>query len=510
MATTPGINPPTPGTGTSTGTVPNTDPMTAGATTTPAAQPGIIAGAAAATPAAPAPDVSNWYRSVYGRDPDQGGLDYWNKQIAAGTDPNQVFAAFSNGGKAGTEANYNASLNATTANTYTGPGSVEKNTNVDEWAKNNGVTMTPAQKAQYEAAYNTASTSGSVIDSKAVYAQFLQDHPEARGLDYGTAQQLGYKPPSPSAAVSAGGPNASEAAQYKATLLGDPHKWDVTAEQTAQGQMQRMADPNSPYYQAWATAGAQDAAARGFTGNSSIRDSGILDSVMKNATPIALNDAGTYAKSASYNADEKNQFGILNQNASNTAGQFNAGAINTRYGVDLSNATQRYGIDTNAATSRYGTDVGARTQLATANISAATSRYMSDQSAATQTAVAKMSNDSQQLISTAHDKNSVLLQSNSDAATAFNNYAATLANINGSTTMDAAAKTTTIAEATNNYNAHIDSILAQSPTSTGSRSTLDVTTAAAVKKAVDAANGVDVSKQLTFAQGGDIGQGSGN
>ena len=60
--------------------------------------------------------------------------------------------------------------------------------------------------------------------------------------------------------------------------------YGVTADQTVAGQMKNLIDPNNPYYQQWATNGAQDAAARGFTGNSSIRDSGILDAVMRGAT----------------------------------------------------------------------------------------------------------------------------------------------------------------------------------------------------------------------------------
>src|SRR5476649_3067568 len=63
------------------------------------------------------------------------------------------------------------------------------------------------------------------------------------------------------------------------------------ATDTVQGQLTSLIDPNNPYFQQWSTAGKQMAAANGFT-NGSLQQTGILNSVMQNATPIATADAG--------------------------------------------------------------------------------------------------------------------------------------------------------------------------------------------------------------------------
>lgn len=261
---------------------------------------------------------------------------------------------------------------------------------------------------------------------------------------------------------------------YSPALLKDPTKWDVTPDQTVQGQMKSLIDPNNPYYQQWATAGAQDAAARGFTGNSSIRDTGIIDSVMRGATPIATNDAATYAKAAGYNTDQSNQFAVANQNAKNTAGQVNAN-LNT----SVANA------NTSANTSKYSADT-----------SAATQKYLSDQSAATQLAVQKMSTQSQQTISQLHDANSVLLQNNQSAQAAYSSYINAVANIDIQPSMDKDAKAIAIARETMIFNQAIAGLKAATPGTPDTTSPLDVS--AYVQDAIKQVNGVDVSHYLNF------------
>lgn len=263
---------------------------------------------------------------------------------------------------------------------------------------------------------------------------------------------------------------APAAPSYTPALLGNPTKWDVANNQTVQGQMAALADPNNPYYQQWATAGAQNAAARGFTGNSSIRDTGILDSVMRNATPVAQSDAATYAKAAGYNADQSNQFAVANQNATNTAGQVNANLANTANIAKLQSDTTRYGAD----------------------VSAGTQRYVSDQSASTQQAIAKMSNTSQAAISQAHDANSVLLQNNQTAQAAYNAYVNAVANIDIQPSMDAAAKQAAITTQTQIFNATISGLKTATP------ATPDVSSPLNVNAAAQQVNGVDVSNLLNF------------
>jgi hypothetical protein len=271
---------------------------------------------------------------------------------------------------------------------------------------------------------------------------------------------------------------ASTAAGYTPAQLGDPTKWNVTGDQTVAGQMQKLTDPNNPYYQQWATAGAQDAAARGFTGNSSIRSSGIIDSVMRNALPVAQSDAATYAKAEGYNTDQSNQFAQANTTAQNTAGQFNAGQANTASIAKLQSDTTKYGAD----------------------VSAATQRYVSDQSASTQQAIAKMSNTSQAAISQAHDANSVLLQNNQTAQAAYNAYVNAVANIDIQPSMDKDAKAAAIITQTNIFNSAIAGLKSATSSTPDVTSPLDTSGfgLSSSHSADDLINRVDVSGLLVF------------
>lgn len=243
---------------------------------------------------------------------------------------------------------------------------------------------------------------------------------------------------------------------YQAAQLGNPTQWNVTADQTVQGQMKNLIDPNSPYYQQWATAGAADAAARGFTGNSSIRDTSILDSVMRGATPIATSDAGTYAKAAGYNADMSNQFAMKN--------------------ADLSQ------------------------QMALAHLSSDTQKYLGNLSATTQQAVQQMSSDSQKSISQAHDANSVLIQGNQAAAQAYQTYVNAVASIDIQPGMDEAAKRAAIITQTQIFNNAISGLRAGSSSTPDVSSPLDISAQSvnAGNAAAQEVGGVDVSGLLQF------------
>lgn len=254
-------------------------------------------------------------------------------------------------------------------------------------------------------------------------------------------------------------PAPTAAPMATAAQLGTPTQWQITPDQTVAGQMQKLIDPNNPYYQQWATAGAQDAAARGFTGNSSIRDTAILDSVMRGATPIATADAGTYAKAAGYNADQSNQFAVHNVDAQN--------------------------------------------QFGLANLSASTQRYVADQSAATQRAVQQMSNQSQAAISAAHDANSLLIQNNQAAANAYSAYVQAVASIDQQPGMDMQAKQTAITTQTQIFNNAIAGLRGANPGTPDVSSPLDIanagnTSAMTGNPAAAKVGGVDVSGLLSF------------
>jgi hypothetical protein len=179
---------------------------------------------------------------------------------------------------------------------------------------------------------------------------------------------------------------------YQAAQLTSPTQWAVTPEQTVQGQLATLADPNNPNYQSWATAGKQVAAANGFTGNSTMRDTGILNSVIQNATPIATADASTEAKAAGYNADQSNQFATTNVNAQNAA---------------LAN---KYASDMNAANIR-------------------------------QTSANALQNTQYQMqMETMKENNATKIQNSTNAATAYNNFVSAVNNIQNNTGLSSEGK----------------------------------------------------------------------
>ena len=268
-------------------------------------------------------------------------------------------------------------------------------------------------------------------------------------------------------------------APYAASQLGTPAQLGVTSQQTVQGQMASMTNPNNPYFQQWATAGAQTAASRGFTGNSSIQQSGILDSVMKNSIPVATADAATYHNAASTNANTTNQFSLANQSA------------NTQFGV---------------------TGMNNATALHQSNISSATQKYAADSAAAT---------------AQAGQANQALIASNGQAQTAYNSYVSAMAQITQNDKMDAPSKKTASDAQLSIFNNAIAGIRAQSPgvaniasplTTTAQDNAANSAAASANPTAFDAAVsravaqvGINVSSQLSnWNQGGPDINGSAN
>lgn len=108
---------------------------------------------------------------------------------------------------------------------------------------------------------------------------------------------------------------------------GTAAKWDVTPDQTVQGQVKKIIDDNSPLMQQAETRALQKANARGLM-NSSIAVGAGQSALYDAATPIATADAATYGNSAQFNAGNEQQMTLANQNATNAAGQFNAGETN--------------------------------------------------------------------------------------------------------------------------------------------------------------------------------------
>lgn len=90
--------------------------------------------------------------------------------------------------------------------------------------------------------------------------------------------------------------------------------WNVTADQTVQGQLSKALTgiSDSPLYQQMSDQLVRAHAAAG-GGNSLMAQTAAYNTVVSTAFQVAQADAGTYAKSAEFNASMANQFGLANQ-----------------------------------------------------------------------------------------------------------------------------------------------------------------------------------------------------
>lgn len=229
-----------------------------------------------------------------------------------------------------------------------------------------------------------------------------------------------------------------------------PTNWDVSQDQTVEGRINGLTDPNSAMNVKAATEATQTAAARGLV-NSSLAVTAGQDAVLKNALPIAQQDANTYASSAQFNAGAKNsaaQFGANAANVANLTGaDINQRNYSAELGADTQLATNKATNDTQLAankltndTSVLNTKTNSDTQQFVANLNSATSLATSKLSAETQTAIAGMDNASKSQLQDVISSNSQLLQASTSAANLVTQYSTNIGNIQMSTTMDAAAK----------------------------------------------------------------------
>ena len=103
--------------------------------------------------------------------------------------------------------------------------------------------------------------------------------------------------------------------------------WNIGKNQTVQNQLQGIIAANSPLMEQARTGALQQMNQRGLM-NSSMAIGAGQDAVIRNALPIAQQDATLYGNRAKYNADVANQMEQLNVGAENQARQFGAGASN--------------------------------------------------------------------------------------------------------------------------------------------------------------------------------------
>ena len=338
------------------------------ASRTPAPNNGIISSAAS-----PAVDWGNVYRNNAGRDATTAETDFWNQRAGAiGAD--NAYKEFQSGLTANKEVNRGMDL-ASASKAYNGPTSANSGSVLDDWTRNVlGRAATADDYTKYadlgtpEAAQNT-------------YSRFLADARAAgvnvNDMSLAQASQLTGQQNRPN---SAGGGGIINAAQ-----LGSPTPWNVTDEQTVEGRINRLTDPNSPIIQQARTRALQFANQRGLL-NSSIASTAADSAAYEAAIPIAQADAATYAKAAGYNADQSNQFAARNAEMDN------------------------------------------QMRLAQLN-------------ADTQTKIAQLNVDAQTQANTVADANKKLLETNSQAAQAFNTAMSAINNIQNNNQMDADTKT---------------------------------------------------------------------
>jgi hypothetical protein len=129
----------------------------------------------------------------------------------------------------------------------------------------------------------------------------------------------------------------AQPATYKPATLANPTQWKVDNNQTVQGQIGGIIKKDSPLMQLAKTEGLQQSNARGLL-NSSMAVGAAQDSVYRAATPIATQDADTYARAAGYNADTANQFARTNADIENQARSFGAQSINRANEFNATNA----------------------------------------------------------------------------------------------------------------------------------------------------------------------------
>jgi len=190
--------------------------------------------------------------------------------------------------------------------------------------------------------------------------------------------------------------------------------WNVTSDQTVAGNIQSLTSNESPLMQQARTRAAQQMSSRGLI-NSSLAATAADSAVYDVANTIAQSDAATKAKAAGYNVDQLNQQVTLDKQLANQMSQ-----------AQLSADTARYSTDVNASTSKYNTDTNAAIQK------------LNNESAQT---IAKLNNEQQITLQKMQNENSKLLNTNQQAAQAYNNSMQYIDVINRDPNLDADAKT---------------------------------------------------------------------
>lgn len=362
--------------------------------------PSII-GEAMGTTAAPdyRAKASQKYQDMFGRAGDEEGINYWSNYLSGGKTDDQFNTDFANASK----------------NVY---GDYLSNANSKYATDPN---LSKVLSGDLKTGTNAGNVTGA--NQQGILQQGL--NPDIYNRLYGTTTGTTQTTPQ---TLSSSPAYATPAATYTPAQLGTPTSWNVTPEQTVEGRINSLTDPNSPIIQMARTRALEQQNANG-TLNSSLAITAGQKAAYDAAIPIASADASTFAKAAGYNADEKNQFAVQNAGFTNQAGQFNSNAANTLTG-------QKLATDTSLQQSKMTTD----TQKTLADLDAKTKSNLANLDATTKTNLAQLDSTTRNQLAQIDASARQLLQANQSATNLFSQITQNITNISASKDMDAAAK----------------------------------------------------------------------
>jgi len=191
------------------------------------------------------------------------------------------------------------------------------------------------------------------------------------------------QPTSTPATNSATSTSSTQSSTPTPQSLGLPATWTISPDQTVEGRINNLTDPNNPLIAQARSRALGTMNGRGLL-NSSIAMGAADSAAYDAATPIATADAANASKVAGYNTDQKNQFAIKN----------------------LDDATNRYNIDTSAKTSRDNAQLSADTQVKIKQLDA----------------------EQQSKLEEIKSKDNAIIQNSNIASSAYDKYANTLYN----------------------------------------------------------------------------------
>lgn len=235
-------------------------------------------------------------------------------------------------------------------------------------------------------------------------------------------------------------PSSYSSVAAPTTGKAETYDWNVTPEQTVESRMQGLISQNSPLMQQADTIARQEANARGGL-LGSYAQGARQDAVMRQALPIASQDATTFGNAAQANAQartgaEANRAAMEQQTSLTNAGAQTAAlaqnAQQTQAASQL-NAQQQNLMQTQQAelaqkSNEFNVDNITKQQLANADASLKTLLSMADK-------------DTREYLGELDANSRALLQTSSGAATIFANYLNEMAQVQTSQNLDLAGKT---------------------------------------------------------------------